>query len=66
VDVALMRKGGGRLTPAETKSTGTGEDPASALLRSIERMKFECGKRHFSQFEEIQFRRVASLRELSI
>jgi len=50
---------------AETKSAGTGEDPASELLRPIERMKFECGKRHFRQFEEIQFRKVATLGELA-
>jgi len=49
---------------AETKSTSEAEDPAGELLRPIERMKLECGRRHFKQFEEVQFRRVPNLRAL--
>ena len=40
------------------------EEPACDLLRPIEHMKLECGRRHFTQFEEVRFQRVGSLREL--
>ena len=64
-DWALMLKGDKTLYfVAETKSTGDAEDPAGELLRPIERMKLECGRRHFRQFEEVRFQRVGSLREL--
>jgi len=64
-DWALMLRGDQTLYfVAETKSTGQGEDPAGDLLRPIEHMKLECGRRHFRQFEEVQFRRVGSLRQL--
>ena len=35
-----------------------------SLLRPLERLKIECGKRHFKQFEEVQFRVVKNLNEL--
>ena len=64
-DWALVFRGDRNLYfVAETKSKGTGSDPAGSLLRPIEQMKAECGQRHFRQFEEVQFRRVGSLREL--
>ncbi|MCA1779852.1 MAG: hypothetical protein LC637_10840 [Xanthomonadaceae bacterium] len=64
-DWALMLKGDTTLYfVAETKSTGSVEDPAGDLLRPIERMKLECGKQHFRQFEEVRFRRVSTLGEL--
>jgi len=64
-DWALVLRGDRTLYfVAETKSTGEADDPAGELLRPVERMKFECGRRHFRQFEEVQFRRVARLREL--
>jgi type III restriction enzyme len=64
-DWALVFKGDHRLYfVAETKSRGTQDDAAGAMLRPIERLKAECGKRHFAQFEEVQFKRVSSLREL--
>ena len=49
---------------AETKYQGTATDPGHALLRPIEQMKIECGRRHFSNFEEVQFRVVNELKEL--
>jgi len=49
---------------AETKSKGTRDDAAGGMLRPIECMKLECGKRHFRPFEEVRFRRVATLEEL--
>ena len=61
-DWALVLRGDQTLYfVAETKSTGEAQDPAGELLRPIERMKLECGRRHFKQFEEVRFRRVASL-----
>jgi len=64
-DWALVLRGDQTLYfVAETKSSGEAEDPAGDLLRPIERMKLECGRRHFRQFEEVQFRRVGALREL--
>lgn len=47
---------------AETK------DPKAAknfdLLRPLEKLKIECGKQHFKQFEQVRFRVVGSLAEL--
>jgi len=64
-DWALVLRGDQTLYfVAETKSTGEAQDPAGELLRPIERMKLECGRRHFKQFEEVQFRRVSSIFEL--
>ena len=65
-DWALVLRGDQTLYfVAETKSTGEAQDPAGELLRPIERMKLECGRRHFKQFEEVRFRRVASVKQLS-
>ncbi len=48
---------------AETKGTG-GAHVNQAMLRPIEDLKIECGKRHFKNFEEVQFRVVNSLTDL--
>jgi restriction endonuclease len=50
---------------AETKAAGASQDQTRAVLRLIEGMKIECGKRHFRNFERVQFKAVASLAELS-
>lgn len=49
---------------AETKGTGNREGVALDLLRPIEQLKIECGKRHFKNFEEVQFKVVKTLEEL--
>ena len=49
---------------AETKSTGVSQDPAHALVRLVERLKIACGKQHFGNFEQVQFRVVGKLEEL--
>lgn len=49
---------------AETKKTGTGDHVVLDLLRPIEELRIECGKRHFKNFEEVRFRVVSSLTEL--
>lgn len=49
---------------AETKKTGSGEHVRLDLLRPIEELRIECGKRHFRNFEEVQFKVVSSLEEL--
>ncbi|CAJ8826282.1 type III restriction enzyme, res subunit [Burkholderia pseudomallei] len=49
---------------AETKKTGTGDHVQLDLLRPIEDLRIECGKRHFKNFEQVQFRVVSSLEEL--
>lgn len=46
---------------AETKKTGSGDHVRLDLLRPIEELRIECGKRHFKNFEEVQFRVVSSL-----
>ncbi len=48
---------------AETKKTG-GDHVQLDLLRPIEDLRIECGKRHFKNFEEVRFRVVSSLAEL--
>ncbi|MCG5512345.1 restriction endonuclease [Ectothiorhodospira shaposhnikovii] len=48
---------------AETKGTG-GDHVDQSMLRPIEDLKIECGKRHFKNFEEVQFRVVNSLTAL--
>ena len=35
-----------------------------ALLRPIEELRIECGKRHFKNIEEVRFKVVSSLAEL--
>lgn len=49
---------------AETKDTGQKVGVAVDLLRPIEQLKIECGRRHFKNFEEVQFKVVKSLEEL--
>ncbi|MDP1550661.1 MAG: DEAD/DEAH box helicase family protein [Nitrosomonas sp.] len=49
---------------AETKKTGSGDHVQLDLLRPIEELRIECGKRHFKNFEEVQFKVVSSLTEL--
>ena len=49
---------------AETKGTGTSQDPGRALLRLVEGLKIECGERHFRDFERVQFRVVRKFEEL--
>ena len=49
---------------AETKKTGSGDHVRLDLLRPIEELRIECGKRHFKNFEEVQFKVVSSLEEL--
>lgn len=49
---------------AETKDTGGNHGVNLALLRPLEQLKIECGKRHFKQFEEVRFRVVKTLAEL--
>lgn len=49
---------------AETKDTGRAQGVALDLLRPIEQLKIECGRRHFKNFEEVQFKVVKSFDEL--
>jgi len=48
---------------AETKHTGGGRVEME-LLRPLEQLKIECGKRHFTPFEQVQFKVVNRLQEL--
>ena len=49
---------------AETKKTGNGDHVQLDLLRPIEDLRIECGKRHFGNFEQVQFKVVSTLDEL--
>ncbi len=49
---------------AETKRTGNGDHVQLDLLRPIEDLHIECGKRHFKNFEQVRFRVVSTLEEL--
>lgn len=49
---------------AETKKTGNQDHVRLDLLRPIEDLRIECGKRHFKNFEEVRFRVVSSLDQL--
>ena len=49
---------------AETKDTG-GDDVDLSLLRPLERLKIECGKKHFKEFETVRFRVVKTLKKLT-
>lgn len=49
---------------AETKRTGNTDHVRLDLLRPIEDLRIECGKRHFKDFEGVRFRVVSSLTEL--
>jgi len=48
---------------AETKETG-GQRVQLDLLRPVEQLRIECGKRHFKQFDTVHFRVVKRLEEL--
>lgn len=37
-----------------------------ALLRPLERLKIECGKKHFKLFERVEFRAVKEFAELLV
>ena len=43
--------------------TDNGNHARLDLLRPIEEQRIECGKRHFKNFEEVQFKVVSSLTE---
>ena len=61
-DWALIFKNDKRLYfVAETKSVPEG---ATENLRRGERLKIECGKAHFVEFEEVEYRQVQKLKEL--
>ena len=49
---------------AETKDTGGNGPIHLSLLRPLEQLKIECGKRHFDQFEQVSFKVVKSLTDL--
>lgn len=49
---------------AETKKTGNTDHVELDLLRPLEDLHIECGKRHFKNFEEVRFRVVSTLTEL--
>lgn len=49
---------------AETKKTGDGDHVRLDLLRPIEDLRIECGKRHFKNFEEVRFKVVTTLDDL--
>lgn len=49
---------------AETKGTTGAAGVSESLLRPLEQLKIECGKRHFRNFADVQFRVVKNLPEL--
>jgi type III restriction enzyme len=49
---------------AETKGSGGANGGDFALLRPLEKLKIECGYKHFEQFEEVAFKAVETLAEL--
>jgi type III restriction enzyme len=49
---------------AETKGGSDSLGVQESLLRPLEQLKIECGKRHFKLFEQVQFRVVKRLDEL--
>lgn len=49
---------------AETKGSGREGPIDRSLLRPIEELKLECGKRHFDAFEDVQFKVVRTLEAL--
>lgn len=64
-DWALVFRGDARMYfVAETKSADERADPGDELLRSIERMKLKCGRRHFKQFDEVVFKKASTLKGL--
>jgi type III restriction enzyme len=49
---------------AETKKTGNTDHVQLGMLRPLEDLHIECGKRHFKNFEQVAFKVVSSLTEL--
>ncbi len=49
---------------AETKKTGNSNHVQLDMLRPIEDLRIECGKRHFKNFEQVQFKVVNTLEDL--
>ncbi len=49
---------------AETKKTGNTDHVQLGMLRPLEDLYIECGKRHFKNFEQVTFKVVSSLTEL--
>jgi type III restriction enzyme len=49
---------------AETKKTGNTDHVQLGMLRPLEDLHIECGKRHFKNFEQVTFKVVSSLMEL--
>jgi type III restriction enzyme len=49
---------------AETKNTGGDLAINLSLLRPLEQLKIECGKRHFDQLEKVTFKVVKRLSDL--
>ena len=49
---------------AETKGGSDSLGVQESLLRPLEQLKIECGKRHFKLFEQVQFRVMKRLDEL--
>ena len=61
-DWALIFKNDRRLYfVAETKSVPEG---ATENLRRGEQLRIKCGKAHFAEFEDVEYRQVQRLREL--
>ncbi|MDT8321937.1 MAG: hypothetical protein RQ826_15575, partial [Xanthomonadales bacterium] len=64
-DWALIYRNYGNLYfVAETKGTTGAAGVRESMLRPLEQLKIECGKRHFKNFEDVQFRVVRNLEEL--
>jgi type III restriction enzyme len=64
-DWALMYQNDEKLYfVAETKGTSKDGELKAELLRPIEEYKIECGKRHFRQFDGVQFKAVTGLEQL--
>lgn len=58
-DWAIVKKGEKKIYfVAETKSTGQ-------ELRGSEKLKIECGKKHFNKLKDVIYKRVASVSELT-
>lgn len=49
---------------AETKKTGNTDHVQLGMLRPLEDLHIECGKRHFKNFEQVTFKVVIALTEL--
>ena len=50
---------------AETKGTpGAASGVAEDMLRPMEKLKIECGRRHFRNFENVHFKVVERLQDL--